>query len=346
MKKLFVCFVALFVCSTGHTHDMGAAMQKVLPSITYIRAQQFQTVKEVDPITKQVNERTVEATPVIGTGFVVGGNVVVTNYHVVARAIESDSHIYASFIENNEKHEATLIGYDKISDVALLRISGDFPSVKIRADADDVRMGQEIFTISHFYGIGWSATNGIISSTERSDPRYPYIKNLQLQILSGSGSSGGAVFNTKGEVVGLNRAIISMNTATRTDRSSQLSMVAFPVRGDTLAESIERILAEHVVEHVDLGAQLLAFGNDSTYHLNENPDFFTGVLVFAVSTDSNTPLQTSDIIISVDKQTFTDPGNLLMYLNSKYDEGDVVKLYVYRESEVINIDVTLESVGG
>ena len=344
MKKLFVCFVALIVCSTGHTHDMGETMKEVLPAITYIRAQQFQTIKEVNPVTKQVIERTIEVTPVIGTGFIIRDNIVVTNHHVIAQAITSGADIYISFIESNERHKATLIGYDKITDVALLRLDGRFPSVEIDTKSS-IHMGQEVFTISHFYGIGWSATNGIISSTERNDPRYPYVKNLQLQILSGSGSSGGAVFNTKGDVVALNRAIISMNVNANTPRS-QLSMVAFPVRADALVESIERILAEHIVQRVDLGVQLLEFGPDSAYHVNENPDFFVGVMVFAVSAESTTQLKTSDIIISVDKKTYTNPSELLRYLDENYEPGDVVKFYVYRDKDLINIDVTLESVGG
>jgi len=325
---------------------MGVAMREVLPSITYIRASQFQTVKEVNPVTKEVTEKTVEVTPVIGTGFIIDGNIVVTNYHVIANAVKNGTDIYVSFVQSNERHKAALIGYDKIADVALLRLEGDFPSVTI-TPCSHTYMGQEVFTISHFYGIGWSATNGIISSIDRTDPRYPYINNLQLQILSGSGSSGGAVFNVDGEVVGLNRAIISMNAAMRSNGSnSQLSMVAFPIRGDSLIESINRIKSEHIVKRVDLGVQLIEFGTNSGYHVNENPNFFTGVIVFAKSKDSLTPLRTSDIIISVDKQTFTKPANLLNYLDGEYEPGDVVKLYVYREDKVINIDVTLESVGG
>ena len=137
-----------------------------------------------------------------------------------------------------------------------------------------------------------------------------------------------------------------MNTNGQGGGRSQLSMVAFPVRGDSLIESIERIKKEHIVERVDLGVQLIAFGDDSGYHLNEDPNFFTGVVVFAKSKNSLTPLLTSDIIISVDKHTFTKPSELLNYLDYKYDVGDVVKFYVYRNTDVINIDVTLESAGG
>ena len=346
MKKLFVCFVALMAWGTGHTHDMGEVMQDVLPSITYIRAQQFQTVKEVNPVTKEVTEKTVEVTPVVGTGFIINDNIVVTNHHVIARAIASDADIFVSFIETNERHEAVLIGYDKITDVALLRLEGSFPSVSI-CQCNNLYMGQEVFTISHFYGIGWSATNGIISSPERTDPRYPYVNNLQLQILSGSGSSGGAVFDTDGHVVGLNRAIVGMSVggSLLTPRS-QLSMVAFPIRSDSLLDSVNRILAEHIVVRVDLGVQLIEFGADSGYHINEDPNFFTGVMILEKPEGSQSPLESSDIIISVDKQTFTRPEELLEYLDRTYDPGDTVKFYVYRDEEVINIDVTLESVGG
>ena len=345
MKKLFVCFVALIVWGSGHTHEMADAMNTVLPSITYIRASQFQTVKEVNPVTKLVTETIVEISPVVGTGFIIDSNIVVTNYHVVAKAITNDTKITVSFIESTVLHETTLVGYDKIADVALLRIDGEFPSVTICDACESLRMGQEVFTISHFYGIGWSATNGIISSIERRDPRYPYVNNLQLQILSGSGSSGGAVFNTDGEVVALNRSIISMNASLAATGTRQLSMVAFPIRSDSLADSIKRIKAEHIVVHVDLGVQMVGFGDNSAYHLNEDPKFFTGVIVFAKSTGSLTPLQTGDVIISLDKQTFTKPRELLLYLDEMYEPGDVVKLYVYRGEQVINIDVTLESVG-
>src|SRR5210317_1831524 len=127
MKKLYVCFVALIAWSSGHTHEMADAMNEVLPSITYIRASQFQTVKEVNPVTKQVTEKSVEVSPVVGTGFVIDSNIVVTNYHVIAKALANDTKITVSFIESSVQHETSLIGYDKVADVALLRLDGKFP---------------------------------------------------------------------------------------------------------------------------------------------------------------------------------------------------------------------------
>ena len=348
MKRLFVCFlyVTILYTGVGHTHDLADAMNRVLPSITYIRAQQFQTIVEVNKETQEVTEKEVLVSPIIGTGFIVNKNIVVTNHHVVEDAIENDRKISIMFIEDNMRYEATIIGYDIVTDVALLKIEGEHPSVKINI-SDDLRMGAEVFTISHFYGIGWSGTTGIISSITRSDQRYPYINNIQLQILSGTGSSGGPVFNEDGEVVGLNRSIISMQPRIPqlTGSTRQLSMVAFPVRGDSVVEAIKRILAEKIVVRVDLGVGLVPFGGESAYHTNEDSEFFTGVIVFSKDNDSKTALETSDLIISVDDTTFTNPAELLEYLDNTYDPGDVVKMYVYRNEKIINIDVTLESIG-
>lgn len=347
MNKIIVCFLSIILLSsTGHTHDLADSMERVLPSITYIRAQQFNTVKEIDPTTKEVTEKRVEVNPIVGTGFIIEDNVVVTNHHVIAKAIEDKSAIYVSFVESNTRHLATVIGYDKITDVALLQLEGDFPSLTI-SSCTNLRMGSGVFTISHFYGIGWSGTSGIVSSVERTDPRYPYVNNLQVQLLSGSGSSGGPVFNTDGNVVGLNRSIVSMfpriNVLGRSSR--MLSMVAFPVRGDSMIEAIANIKEHTVVEHIDLGVQMIPFGVDSSYHLNQDPTFFTGIIVFQKDRTSSTTLEPADLIVSLDNKTFTSPKEILAYLDKNYEVGDVVKLYVYRDEKLINIDVTLEAVG-
>lgn len=347
MRKIIVCFLSIMLLSTtGHTHDLADSMERVLPSITYIRAQQFSTIKDVNPVTKEVTEKRVEVNPIVGTGFIIEDNIVVTNHHVISNAIENQTGIYISFIEDNTKHLATVIGYDKITDVALLQLEGNFPSVEIDP-CTSLRMGAEVFTISHFYGIGWSGTNGIVSSTERSDPRYPYVNNIQVQLLSGSGSSGGPVFNADGNVIALNRSIVSMFPRVNAMSGSgrMLSMVAFPVSGGSMITAIENIKEQTIVEHIDLGVQMIPFGADSSYHTNKDPAFFTGIIVFQKDKTSNSALEPADLIVSLDNQTFTSPKEILEYLDENYKPGDVVKLYVYRAEKLINIDVTLEAVG-
>lgn len=347
MKKILVCFLYfVFFSSNGYTHDLTEVMNGVLPSITYIRVERFQTFDQINEVTKEVTKVDIPQVPIVGTGFVIDGNNVVTNYHVIAYAIKNDTKVHISFIDNNKQYEAKILGYDKVADVALLEIEGNHPSVII-STCDNLRMGDKVFSISNFYGIGWSGTQGSISSNKRSDTRYPYIKNLQLQLLTGSGSSGGPVFNEAGEVIALNRSIVSMFPIQLIlgRNPSMLSMAAFAIRGDIVIDSINRIREDSIVLRVDLGVDLIPFGEDSMYHTNEDRGFFTGIIVLSVDQGVTTTLKTSDLIIAIGGRTFTDPAILLLWLDEHFEEGDVISMEVYRDEQVINIVVTLGVAG-
>ena len=352
MRKIFglLAGVLLFYTTEGHAHDIAETMNDVLPAITYIQVENFTKKDTLDPLSKELIKVQTPNRPIVGTGFIIDDNNVVTNYHVISFAVQNNTDIFVSFQDNNQKYKAIILGYDKVADVALLEIKGKHPSVKIDGDIN-LRMGDQVFSISHFYGIGWSGTYGVISSGKRTDPRYPYINNLQVQLLQGSGSSGGPVFNAEGNVIGLNRSIVSMfpRTNLMKGRTSMLSMVGYPIRGDTLAESIEAIRRDMIVIRVDLGVSLIAFGPNSLFHLNytsNEGDFAYGTMVMELDKTKDTALKQSDVIISVEGKEFTDPAKLLLWLNdSGYKAGTVINVQVYRDGEIINIAVELELVG-
>lgn len=350
MKRLFIGLIALFAISTGQTHDLADVMNEVLPSIAYIRVDQFVTRDKLDPITKLTSSIQVPTAPIVGTGFVIDNNNIVTNYHVIASAVKNNTEIHITFEGNNQRFLATILGYDKISDVALLLIPGDHQSVEI-IDDKNLQMGEPVFSISNFYGIGWSGTQGSISSTHRRDRRYPYINNLQLQLLQGSGSSGGPVFNKDGKVIALNRSIVSMfpRSMMHTGSTSMLSMVGYPVRGNTLIGSIEAIRKDIVVVYLDLGVSLMEFGTDSMFHLNytDEYEYPIGVMVMSVDGDAKTTLLSTDIIISIEGNKFSDPAKLFNWLNTQteYTAGDTVNVQVYRDAEIINIAVPITIAG-
>jgi len=351
MKRLFIGLIALLSISAGNAHDLADKMNEVLPSVAYIRVEQFVVRDTLDPVTKLTSSTRISTTPVIGTGFIIDDNNVVTNYHVIAFSVKHNTEIYVTFEGNNQRFPATIIGYDKIADVALLTIPGKHQSVEI-LDSTDMRMGDPVFSISHFYGIGWSGTQGTISSTRRRDRRYPYINNLQLQLLQGSGSSGGPVFNENGKVIALNRSIVSMfpRSIMQTGRTSMLSMVGYPVSGDTLINAIDAIREDIIVVYLDLGVSLMEFGEDSMFHLNYasgDDDYPIGTMVMSVDKDVTTTLESSDIIISIEGKKFSDPAKLFNWLNTqtKFKIGDIVNVQVYRDTEIINIAVPIKIAG-
>lgn len=350
MQRIFGLLLCLLLSySAAYAHDLAKPIARAMPAVVYIQVDNYVVRESVNPSTKELSLVRIPNRPIIGTGFIIDGNNVVTNHHVISFAIDNNTDIKVSFKGNKQKYKAKILGYDKVADIALLEIEGDHPSVKI-CGCDDAHAGDTVFSISHFYGIGWSATQGTVSSNERKDVRYPYINNLQLQLLQGSGSSGGPVFNTDGEVIALNRSIVSMfpRSITSVARSqSMLSMVGYPIRGDTLAKSIASIREELIVVYVDLGVSLTEFGEDSVFHINYSaglPDYPYGTMVMSVDDPKKSLLKEADIIMDIDGKAFNHPVDLLLWLQN-YDAGDIVNIQVYRNGEIINIAVELTLAG-
>jgi len=317
MRGIIVCLLGAFLLSQpAYAHNLADVIEEVLPSVTYIEVERNIIRKRVDAATKTIVEIKEKATPSAGTGFVIEGNLVVTNYHVISRAIRDNEKIYVKFNMNNGvRYEAIVVGYDEIADVALLGIEGKHPSLKIATGSEAMRMGDDIFTISNYYSIRHSATQGIVSSNDRVDTRYPYIRLLQLQILQGSGSSGGPVLNNKGEVVALNHKILSMvpGDVFKTASPSLMSMSAFTIRGDDLMRAIKRIKEDGVVKRMDLGLFVVSYGMNSERYLEDPvPDStgIAGVLILAVDKDGPEQFRRNDIVVSVDGKRFTSAARL------------------------------------
>ena len=142
----------------------------------------------------------------LGSGFVVDPEgFVVTNNHVIAEADE------IQVVFNDETtYEATLIGRDTKTDLALLKIEVDHPLKAVTfADSDTVRVGDWIIAIGNPFGLGSTVTAGIVSARSRDIRAGPYDDFLQVDAPINRGNSGGPSFNLEGQVIGINTAIFS-----------------------------------------------------------------------------------------------------------------------------------------
>jgi serine protease Do len=143
-----------------------------------------------------------------GSGFVIDEDgYIATNYHVV----EGASDVVVT-LDSGEKLEATVVGTDPRTDLALLRVrnGAELPAVRL-GDSDQSRIGDWVLAIGNPFGLGGSATAGIISARGRDIQSGPYDDYLQVDAAINSGNSGGPVFNAAGEVIGINTAIFSPN---------------------------------------------------------------------------------------------------------------------------------------
>jgi len=142
----------------------------------------------------------------LGSGFIIdSAGYVITNNHVIESASEIDV-----TLSDNSKYKATLVGHDKKTDLALLKIEAkkDLPFVNL-GDSDAMRVGDWVIAIGNPYGLGGSVTQGIISARQRSINAGPFDDFLQTDAPINRGNSGGPLFNMKGEVIGINTAIFS-----------------------------------------------------------------------------------------------------------------------------------------
>ncbi len=141
----------------------------------------------------------------LGSGFIISSDgYVMTNNHVVEDADE-----IIVRLSDRREFEAKVIGSDKQSDTAVLKIeANDLPTVKI-GKSSDLKAGQWVLAIGSPFGFDHSVTAGIVSATGRSLPRENYVPFIQTDVAINPGNSGGPLFNLDGEVVGVNSQIYS-----------------------------------------------------------------------------------------------------------------------------------------
>ena len=142
----------------------------------------------------------------LGSGFIVDKEgYIVTNNHVIDRAEK----IYIT-LNNEQNYEATLVGKDEKTDIALIKINPktDLQPV-IFGNSDNIRVGDWILAIGNPFGLGSSVTAGIISAKSRDIDSGSYNDFIQTDASINQGNSGGPMFNMNGEVIGMNTSIFS-----------------------------------------------------------------------------------------------------------------------------------------
>jgi serine protease Do len=141
----------------------------------------------------------------MGSGFIISPTgLILTNAHVVATANE-----VTVKLTDKREFRAKVLGVDRPTDVALLKIEADnLPTVRI-GSAEGLRVGEWVTAIGSPYGFENTVTSGIVSAKWRSLPDGAYVPFIQTDVAVNPGNSGGPLFNMQGEVIGINSQIYS-----------------------------------------------------------------------------------------------------------------------------------------
>lgn len=143
----------------------------------------------------------------LGSGFVINKEgYILTNFHVIENATE----IIVTHSEGKKDYKAEVVGQDQKLDIALIKIKdeGELPAATL-GDSDALQIGEWVVAIGNPFGLGGTVTAGIVSQKGRIIGAGPYDNFIQTDASINPGNSGGPLFNTRGEVVGINTAIIA-----------------------------------------------------------------------------------------------------------------------------------------
>lgn len=250
---------------------------------------------------------------------------IITNNHVIdgAEVIE--------VIHNKKTYQAKIVGRDPSTDLALLKIDArNLPSIRL-ARSRDVQVGEWVLAVGNPFNLTSTVTAGIVSAKGRAlrlikGTRFPIESFIQTDAAINPGNSGGALVNLKGELVGINTAILS--------QTGSYTGYGFAVPSDIVAKVVKDFIQFGEVQKAFLGIEVIDIDSDiaEKYELKE----FEGVVVQKVFQDEagfRAGLQKGDVILKINDEPINSRADFDENL-SYYRPGDEVTITYKRKNKI------------
>ena len=268
-----------------------------------------------------------------GSGFIFSSDgMIFTNSHVVNGA----SKIMVSLLNENEI-EATLIGQDPDTDLAIIKIFSDGYSVAKLGDATQLQIGQFVIAIGNPFGYQHSVTAGVVSAlgrTLQTESGRLVDHVIQSDAALNPGNSGGPMINTEGEVVGVNTAILNGAQG-----------LSFSVDINTAKEIAQQLIQNGKVFKASLGIMIQEVPINPKIKTHYNLSNKSGLFVTKIQEDtpaSRSQLQEGDIIIEFNGKTVNTSHELFREL-SKREIINLIDVSVVRHSELLKLLISPEA---
>lgn len=264
-----------------------------------------------------------------GSGFFIGANgFIVTNNHVVADATE----ITVRLADGREL-EARLVGRDEDTDLAVIKVEGtDFPFVSFEESAQP-RVGDWVIAVGNPFGLGGTATAGIVSAQGRGevDASTPYTDYLQIDAAINRGNSGGPTFDIYGRVIGVNSAIYSPTGGS--------VGIGFAIPASVAKPITDQLMRGETIERGYLGVEI---GNLDPYREAMGlPDGTRGALINDVTPGGPADrggLRYGDVVVALNGQPVATSSELTRRVGQA-SAGDMLRLEILRDGrrQTVNI---------
>jgi len=269
----------------------------------------------------------------LGSGFVISADgYIVTNAHVIENAEE----IYVRFTDKREM-KAKVIGADKRSDVALVKVeAANLPVLKL-GDSSTMRVGEWVVAIGSPFGFTSSVTAGILSAKSRDLPADSTASDavpfLQTDVAVNPGNSGGPLFNLKGEVVGINSQIFS--------RTGSYAGISFAIPIDYATNVIDQLKKSGKVTRGRIGVAIQNVTRDLADSLGLSRT--DGAAVGTVEEDSpaaKAGVEVGDVILKLDGRTVESSADLSRSVRA-VRPGQKITVSVWRAGKVRDLVITV-----
>ncbi len=264
-----------------------------------------------------------------GSGFIISSDgIVLTNAHVVADA----SNVTVRLTDGRE-FEAKVVGVDKKTDMAVLRIDAkNLPTVRI-GDPSATRVGEWVVAIGSPYGFENSVTAGIVSAKSRALPDENYVPFIQTDAAVNPGNSGGPLFNLAGEVIGINSQIYS--------RTGGYQGLSFAIPIDVAMKVQSQLVATGRVSRAKLGVSVQ--GVDKAIADSFGLDKPEGALVSTVEKDAaaaKAGIEPGDVILKFNGHAVTQSRDLPLLVGAA-TPGTKADVEVWRKGKRVSLSVKL-----
>ena len=311
--------------------DFTDAADKAVHSVVHVKNVSYRTIS--NPILEYYyGYRGGQQQEQIGTGsgvIISEDGYIVTNNHV----IKSAQNIEIT-LNDGKNYKAKLIGTDEKMDISLLKIDADekLPYATF-ADSDQVKVGEWVLAVGNPYNLNSTVTAGIVSAKARNLDTSGLQSFIQTDAAVNPGNSGGALVNTRGELIGIN-TMISSTTGSYVGYS-------FAVPSNITRKIIEDILEYGKVQRGMLGIQGTELNGSVSKELGLNRT--SGFYIGEVSSNSGAAkagLKKGDVIIKIDSKAINSFADLNGYINTKRP-NDKVQVYFLRDEKEMTTTVTL-----
>ncbi len=316
----------------GYTDTSVGVAKKVQPSIVAIT---------VEYSVNSIFNRTPQKTTAKGSGIIISENgYILTNNHVVNSAssnsfyeIGKANKVTVKLYNDDKEYEGEIIGTDSQTDLAVIKIDKTDLTAAELGDSDSVQVGEFSMAIGSPLGLDNSVTAGIVSAVNREVEDSDGTKYIAIQTDAAinSGNSGGALVNSKGQVIGVNTLKLS---------GTGVEGVGFAIPINSTKDIYEQLIQYSKVKRPYIGIS----GRDLDEETAKANNLVVGVYVLSVdefSAAEKAGIRMQDVIIEADGKKITTMDELNKIKNEK-KIGDTLKLKIYRDGKEKNITVTLQ----